>query len=131
MRDSTPSATIDGVRPTVLIVDDHASFRDAAGALLESDGFRVVGEAGDGESALAAVARLQPQIVLLDVQLPDMDGFAVAAELAGRPGGPAVVLVSSRDATVYAARLCESPALGFMAKRDLSGAALAALVGCA
>jgi DNA-binding NarL/FixJ family response regulator len=131
MRDPTPSATIDGVRPTVLIVDDHASFRDAAGALLESDGFHVVGEAGDGESALAAVTRLRPQIVLLDVQLPDMDGFAVAAELAARPGGPAVVLVSSRDATAYAARLDETPALGFMAKRDLSGAALAALVGCA
>ena len=131
MRDPTPSATIDGMRPTVLIVDDHASFRDAAGALLESDGFRVVGEAADGESALTAVAWLQPQIVLLDVQLPDMDGFAVAAELAARPGAPVVVLVSSRDATAYAARLGDTPALGFLAKRDLSGAALAAIVGCA
>ena len=84
------------VAHTVLIVDDHPSFRASARILLEAEGFDVVGEAEDGMSALEAVKRLRPDVVLLDVALPDIDGFDVAARLAGH-GGPAVVLVSSRD----------------------------------
>ena len=116
------------VERSVLIVDDHAEFRAAARALLEADGFDVLGEAADGASALAEARRLRPSIVLLDIQLPDLDGFTVAERLAAAHG-PAVVLVSSRDASSYRRRLADSPARGFIAKSELSGAALAALVG--
>jgi DNA-binding NarL/FixJ family response regulator len=117
------------VRTTVLIVDDHDGFRDSARALLEAEGFAVVGGAADAAAALAAVQRLRPQVVLLDVQLPDVDGFAVAEQLAAAPDPPRVVLISSRDAAAYGPRLDAVPACGFLAKRELSGASLAALVG--
>jgi DNA-binding NarL/FixJ family response regulator len=116
------------VRPTVLIVDDHAAFRDAARSLLETDGFEVVGEAAGGHAALIAAGSLRPDVVLLDIQLPDLDGFAVADELASHRGAPDVVLISSRDAETYGDRLASAPARGFLAKRDLSGAALARLL---
>jgi CheY-like chemotaxis protein len=114
--------------PTVLIVDDHEDFRESAGALLEAEGFAVVGAVADGAAAIAAVARLRPEIVLLDVQLPGLDGFAVSERLAAEPHPPTVVLVSSRDAAVYGDRIAAAPARAFLAKRELSGAALAALV---
>lgn len=117
------------VRPTVLVVDDHAEFRRSARALLEAGGFEVVGEAAGGREAIGASARLRPEIVLLDVQLPDLDGFAVAARLAATPAPPAVVLISSRDASAYGARLAVASARGFIAKRDLSGASLARVMG--
>jgi DNA-binding NarL/FixJ family response regulator len=117
------------MRPTVLIVDDHPAFRGSASALLEAEGFSVVGEAADGDEAIAAVERLRPQVVLLDIQLPDMDGFAVAERLAVRPDPPRVVLISSRDADAYGPRLDAAAARGFIPKRELSGSALAALVG--
>ena len=125
--DATPPWVCDDrrVRPTVVIVDDHAEFRAAATALLEAEGFDVIGEAGDAVQALAVAARLRPQVVLLDIQLPDRDGFAVAGELVG---GPLVVLISSRDAHAYGRRLETAPIRGFIAKRDLSGEALAALM---
>jgi DNA-binding NarL/FixJ family response regulator len=113
---------------TVLIVDDHPGFRSAARALLEADGFDVVGEAANGESGLAAAARLRPGLVLLDIQLPDLDGFEVARRLSQAGDPPAVVLVSSRAASSYRRRLVDSPALGFVAKSELSGAALSALL---
>jgi DNA-binding NarL/FixJ family response regulator len=116
------------VRPTVLIVDDHEAFRASARELLEAEGFDVVGEAADGAEALAAVAGLGPDIVLLDIQLPGLDGFTVAEQLATRRDAPAVVLVSSRDAAAYGPRLVRSPARGFIPKSGLSGEALAALV---
>ena len=114
--------------PTVLIVDDHPSFRASARAILEADGFDVIGEAESGERALAVVHELAPAIVLLDVQLPDMSGFDVASALNRNGGSPAVVLVSSRDACDYGGLIAESGARGFIAKAELSGAALAALV---
>jgi len=117
------------MRPTVLIVDDHDGFRESARALLEAEGFAVVGDAADGASALAAVRQLRPDVVLLDVQLPDLDGFAVAERLAGLGEPPRVVLTSSRDAASYGPRLDAARACGFLAKRELSGASLAALVG--
>ena len=117
------------MRATVLIVDDHEAFRASARALLEAEGFDVVGEAGDGASAIEAVAALRPQIVLLDIQLPDTDGIAVAQALADVPDPPAVVLVSSREAASYGPRLRQAPARGFIPKASLSGEALAALVG--
>ncbi len=114
---------------TVLIVDDHPGFRRFARRLLEADGFAVVGEAEDGTSALAAVEELQPELVLLDVVLPDTDGFAVAERLAENGAGPVVVLTSSRQATDFGQRLERSPVRGFIHKDDLSSAALAALAG--
>ena len=114
---------------TVLIVDDHPSFRASARAILEADGFDVIGEAADGASAIQAARELRPAIVLLDVQLPDMDGFAVASTLTANGSSPAVVMVSSRDACDYGGLIAESGARGFIAKAELSGLALADLVG--
>lgn len=116
------------VRPTVVIVDDHPEFRESASALLEAEGFEVIGEAADGDEAIVAVEQLRPQVVLLDIQLPDVDGFTVAERLAARPDPPRVVLISSREAAAYGARLEAAAALGFIPKRELSGPALAALV---
>ena len=121
--------TMRAVLTTVLIVDDHAAFRTSARALLEAEGFDVIGEAADGAEAFDAVATLRPEIVLLDIQLPGLDGLAVAQQLATAPDPPAVVLISSRDATAYGSRLSETPARGFIPKSGLSGEALAALVG--
>jgi DNA-binding NarL/FixJ family response regulator len=117
------------MRATVLIVDDHDAFRSSVSALLEAEGFMVVGAVADGESVVGAVERLRPDVVLLDVQLPDVDGFAVAERLAAIADPPQVVLISSRDAAAYGPRVKASPARGFLAKRELSGASLAALVG--
>ena len=114
---------------TVLIVDDHAGFRLLARRLLSAAGFDVVGEAADGASALESARRLRPGIVLLDVQLPDLDGFEVARRLADADLGASTVLISTRDASAYRRRLSDSPALGFIPKSELSGTALAKLVG--
>ena len=113
---------------TVLIVDDHPSFRASARMLLQAEGFEVVGEAEDGASALAAIAELRPDVVLLDVQLPDMDGFDVAARVTSNGSGPAVVLVSSRDGEDFGTLVGSSGARGFIPKAELSGARIAALV---
>jgi DNA-binding NarL/FixJ family response regulator len=117
------------VAATVLIVDDHAGFRSFARALLEADGFDVIGEAGDGASALTLARALAPEVVLLDVALPDMDGFAVCDALLQDGAGPAVILTSSRDVSSYRRRLERSRARGFIPKSELSGRALAALAG--
>lgn len=116
------------VSVTVLIVDDHEEFRRLVRGLLEAEGFAVVGEAADGLSGLAAVASLRPQLVLIDVQLPDIDGFEVAARLAEAGDPPAVVLTSSRDVSAYRRRLAQNVWLAFIPKSELSGQALAAFV---
>ena len=113
---------------TVLIVDDHPSFRASARVLLESEGFQVIGEAVDGASALTEAGRLRPQLVLLDVQLPDIDGFDVAARLTREGPGPAVILVSSRDSSDFGPLVSRSGARGFVPKAELSGERLAALL---
>lgn len=115
------------MHPTLLIVDDHPGFREYTRGMLLRAGFDVVGEAADGESALAAVAELRPDIVLLDVQLPGIDGFEVAARLAG-PGGPRVVMTSTRDASDYAVRLTGAPICGFIPKAKLSATAMTTLL---
>jgi DNA-binding NarL/FixJ family response regulator len=129
-RIATASALCDDedVAPTVLIVDDHPSFRATARALLETEGFRVVGEAADGAEALAKAVELHPDVVLLDVQLPDVDGFEVSAQLRANGDSPAVVLVSSRDAGDYGDLIPASGASGFVPKGELSGAAVRALL---
>jgi CheY-like chemotaxis protein len=98
------------MRPTVLIVDDHEAFRESASALLEAEGFAVLGEAADGGAALVESDRLRPDVVLLDIQLPDLDGFRVAERLAAAPEPPVVVLISSREAEAYGPRLESAPA---------------------
>jgi DNA-binding NarL/FixJ family response regulator len=113
---------------TVLLVDDYAGFRQVARTLLEADGIEVVGEAADGRSAIAEAARLRPQLVLLDIQLPDIDGFEVAERLGEVSDPPVVILTSSYAASSYRRRLAHSPARGFIAKGELSGEALAALL---
>ena len=113
---------------TVLIVDDHPSFRGTARALLESEGFEVVGEAADGASAIEAATSLRPDVVLLDIYLPDLDGFQVAAELAKNGAAPAIVLISSRDAQDFGPLVKQSGARGFIPKAELSGATLSALL---
>ena len=113
---------------TILIVDDDPRFRTQARHLLASDGFEVIGEAIDGASGLEAAQALRPDFVLLDIGLPDIEGFAVAATLAVNGPPPLVVLTSSRDARAYGRRLTNGHSLGFIPKERLSGAAIRALV---
>jgi DNA-binding NarL/FixJ family response regulator len=117
---------LEQVRPAwrVLVVDDHASFRRCASELLVAEGFDVVGEAEDGASALALAARLVPELVLLDIQLPDLDGLAVAERLLAVHPELKIVLISSRDRSTYGSRIEACGARGFIAKGELSGAAL-------
>lgn len=114
----------DGGMTTILIVDDHAGFRAQARALLVADGFSVIGEAVDGRSALLAARTLRPDLVLLDIGLPDVEGFVVASELASTGGPPFVVLTSSREASAYGPRILNRQVLGFIAKDELSGSAI-------
>ena len=114
--------------PSVLIVDDHPTFRATAHALLEAEGFDVVGEAADGASALEAAQRLRPDVILLDVQLPDMDGFEVAARLSADGLETRIVLVSSRDGADFGPLVERSGAVGFIPKAELSGAAVSNLL---
>ena len=113
---------------TVLIVDDHPSFRSSARRVLEDAGYEVVGEASDGASALTVARELRPAVVLLDIQLPDVDGFEIALRLTGDLEPPAVVLTSSHDGSDFAGMITPCGARGFIAKAELSGPALAALV---
>jgi DNA-binding NarL/FixJ family response regulator len=113
---------------SVLIVDDHGSFRGAARTLLQGAGFEVVGESEDAAGALEAARQLRPAIVLLDIGLPDGDGFEVAERLARGDDPPVVILISSREVAWYRGRLAGSPARGFIAKGDLSRAAIEALL---
>jgi DNA-binding NarL/FixJ family response regulator len=114
---------------TILLVDDHAGFRRSARALLDAEGFHVVGEADSGADALAKVAELRPELVLLDIQLPDRDGFEVAEQIASTAGRPGIILISSRAAREYGGRVEQALALGFIDKSRLSGATIREIVG--
>lgn len=113
---------------TILIVDDHPSFRAMAQVVLETDGFVVVGTATDGESAVAETLRLEPDVVLLDIGLPDITGFEVAARLRDAGSQTAIVLASSRDGSDFGPLIADSGARGFVDKAELSGDVLRALV---
>jgi DNA-binding NarL/FixJ family response regulator len=114
---------------SVLIVDDHPGFRAQARALLAAAGYRVVGEAADGESGVRVARELSPDVVLLDVQLPDVTGFEVVARVRRQPDPPAIVLISSRDASDYGNRIRRCGAMGFISKAELSVVALESVLG--
>lgn len=104
----------------VLIVDDHPSFRASARRLLEGEGYDIVGEAENGTEALRIARELDPEVVLLDVRLPDLDGFAVSRRITGRAGAPAVILISSREVDEWGEAVRDSGARGFISKANLS-----------
>lgn len=112
---------------SVLVVDDHHAFRAWARGFLAAEGYEVVGEAAGGVEAVGAVARLRPDLVLLDVHLPDVDGFAVARRLADQPEPPVVVLVSSRERGEFGPHVADS-GVRFVSKAELSGKTLRAAV---
>ncbi len=113
---------------TLLIVDDHAGFRRIARMLLEQAGFEVIGETATSAAATSAVRALHPDVMLLDVQLPDISGFETAKALQAEERPPRIVLISSRTAADYAGAIEGSPALGFITKSELTGPRLTALL---
>ncbi len=114
--------------PTLVIVDDSVEFLASAEAMLNEEGFKVVGCVSDASRAVAEVRILQPTVVLLDVQLPVLNGFELARQLAELDPRPIVILISSRDQAAYGSELTKAPVRGFISKWELSGDALAAMV---
>jgi DNA-binding NarL/FixJ family response regulator len=112
----------------VLIIDDNTAFRAAARQLLERGGFVVVAEAGDGASGLREAKENRPDLAVVDVQLPDSDGFEVAEQLCGLEPAPSVILVSSLDGADFGTLVARSPSLGFIPKAELSAPAIEALL---
>jgi DNA-binding NarL/FixJ family response regulator len=117
-----------GRMSTILIIDDDPRFRMQAADLLAADGFVVIGQSVDGASGLEAARELRPDFVLVDIGLPDVDGFELARSLAIDGPPPLVVLTSSRDARAYGRRLTKAPSLGFIPKEQISGVAIRSLV---
>jgi len=109
------------MRPRVLMVDDHDGFRLRARALLEAEGFEVVAEASTGKDAIAKAAGTRPDIALVDIQLPDLDGFAVADGIRSAGTARQIILISGRDAADYGDRVSQSAADAFIPKAELSG----------
>jgi len=119
------------MRRRVLIVDDNSAFRAAARQLLERGGFDVVAEAGTGNEALQEAKTHRPELAIVDLQLPDFDGFEVAERLCRLDPVPQVILTSSLDGSDFGALVSGSPALGFVPKSDLSARAIEALLASA
>jgi len=113
---------------SVLIVDDHPHFRRTARRALERDGWKIAGEAADGEAALRQARRLQPDVVLLDVGLTGMSGIEVARRMRDEMPKLVVVVISTHDSGDFAELAVANGARGFLAKAELTGAALAAML---
>ena len=118
-----------GMKRTVLIVDDHEGFRTSARRVLEAGGYSVIAEAADGSSGVTAAAESRPDLALIDVQLPDFDGFEVTRRLREAGEAPEIVLISSHERADFGSLVENSGARGFVSKSDLSAAALEALLG--
>ena len=112
------------MRETVVIVDDNEAFRERTRTLLDAEGYEVVGEAGDGAGGLRLLRELRPDIALLDVQLPDTDGFTLAERAGAADGETRVIIISTREAADYASSVSRCGALGFVSKADLCDRAL-------
>jgi two-component system, NarL family, nitrate/nitrite response regulator NarL len=123
-----PPAILGHVALRCLIVDDNGGFRDAARSLLEREEIEVVGVASNSTEARSRVEELRPDVVLVDIQLPDSDGFQLSRELTARPGAPAVVLVSGRPRSDYGRLVERSGARGFIDKAEFSGPRLRAVL---
>jgi CheY-like chemotaxis protein len=115
------------VSSAILVVDDHDGFRALARTMLEMAGFTVA-EAASGAEATQTARIIRPRLVLLDIQLPDFDGFEVARRLAAQEDKPVIVLTSTREASDYGGQIAASPVAGFLPKDQLSGAALSAFL---
>jgi CheY-like chemotaxis protein len=113
---------------TVVLVDDDGRFRWSASRALTADGLEIVAEVADGPAALAAVAAWAPDVVLVDIGLPEMDGPEVARRLRDSGSGATVILISSRDAD-YGRRVAAGIAAGFIPKNELSRTSIQAIVG--
>lgn len=113
---------------SVLVVDDHRGFRETARRLLELEGYLVVGEAEDGASALVRARELHPDIVLVDVHLPDIDGFELTSRMCALIDPPHVILISSRDGAEFGPLVLRSGARGFLAKHEISREAMERLL---
>jgi DNA-binding NarL/FixJ family response regulator len=113
----------------VLIVDDDARFRALARALLEASGYAVVAEAADGEQALATALRVRPDAALVDVQLPDTDGFTLARRLADTHHGLRILLTSMDPTLAPRSAVTDSRAFAFVPKDDLAVTDLAQWLG--
>jgi DNA-binding NarL/FixJ family response regulator len=112
----------------VLIVDDNGAFRAAARQLLERAGFAVVAEAETGAGGVAEAKAHSPDVAIVDVQLPDFDGFEIAERLSELDVPPRVILISSLDDVDFGALVDGSSALGFVPKAELSGSLVNALL---
>ncbi len=128
MRNVAQATSIEAMGRSVLIVDDNASFRAAVRAVLETGGYTVAGEAGSGAAAVTLAARVRPDVVLLDIGLPDIDGFTVCRDLRVAVPAAVIVLCSVRDADQYGEAIARSPASGFLPKSRLSAAELSRIV---
>jgi DNA-binding NarL/FixJ family response regulator len=120
-------ASMAGMR--ILLVDDHAGFRTSATQLLRAEGCVVVGAVATGEEAVDAVRELVPGVVLVDLNLPGIDGAEVAVRLAAVVPRPAVILISSHEDAEAEPRVTAAPVQGFIAKRHLAWASIAAILG--
>jgi DNA-binding NarL/FixJ family response regulator len=116
------------VRARILIVDDHPGFRACARRMLEREGYDVVAEAADGAEGLRRARELRPRLALVDVCLPDLDGFELAARLRELDPPPVVVLTSGRDCSELEPLASRSGACGVVAKDQLSRAAIEQLI---
>lgn len=124
-----PLSEDEAIARSVLIVDDSTAFQGSARALLEARGYAIAGTAADGAGALEAVRALRPDAVLLDVNLPDMNGVDVAERLARDDATLAVVLVSTLEVSALGRSVDACGARGFVAKSELASPRLVDLLG--
>src|SRR5258708_24968580 len=112
-----------------LLVDDNAAFLDAAAALLQREGVTVVGVASSAAQAIRQVRALQPDVVLIDIGLGNESGFDLARLLAREGHGAELIMISARDETDHTELIAESPAVGFLAKPELSAREIDRVLG--